>query len=72
MTLDKVIRGQSIEIIKIPDVNIRTQAIRLGLCEGARLTCSEKLPLGPVILQNRMQEIAIGRRLAETIEVKTI
>lgn len=72
MTLDKVVRGQSIEILRIPDATIRTQAIRLGLCEGARLTCTEKLPLGPVVLQNKMQEIAIGRRLAETIEVRAV
>ncbi len=72
MKLDKVTRGQQIEIVKIPDVNIRAQAIRLGIGEGAKLTCSEKLPAGPIILQNRMQEIAIGRRLAESIEVKAV
>jgi Fe2+ transport system protein FeoA len=72
MTLDKVLRGQKLEIIKIPDDNIRVQAIRIGLCEGARLICTEKLPAGPIVLQNKMQEIAIGRRLAATIEVKQI
>ncbi|AOY76202.1 FeoA family protein [Clostridium formicaceticum] len=72
MTLDKIVRGQKLEIVKIPDANIRAQAIRLGICEGAKLICSEKLPAGPIVLQNRMQEIAIGRNLAETIEVRAI
>lgn len=72
MTLDSAVKGQKIEILSIPDAGIRAQAIRFGICEGAQLICAEKLPAGPIILQNRMQEIAIGRRLAETIQIKTI
>ncbi|MEW9095843.1 MAG: ferrous iron transport protein A [Clostridiaceae bacterium] len=72
MTLDQVKKGNKIEIVNIPDDNIRVQAIRLGICEGAQLICAEKLPAGPIVLQNRMQEVAIGRRLAETIEVKAV
>ncbi|AFS79452.1 ferrous ion uptake protein A [Gottschalkia acidurici 9a] len=70
MTLDCATKGQKIEIIRIPDENIRIQAIRLGICEGAKLICSEKIPAGPIILQNRMQEIAIGRNLSRQIEIK--
>ncbi len=72
VTLDSVKKGQKIEIINIPDDKIRIQAIRLGLCEGAVLMCSEKIPAGPIILQNRMQEIAIGRKLAEQIEIRLV
>lgn len=72
MTLDKILKGQRVQILKIPNPQIRVQAIRLGLCEGATLTCSEKLPSGPVVLQNKMQEIAIGHRLAATIEIKAV
>ncbi|MFZ5968049.1 MAG: FeoA family protein [Bacillota bacterium] len=72
MTLDLAIKGQRLEIINIPDASIRAQAIRLGIYEGAKLICSEKLPAGPVILQNRMQEIAIGRNLAAKITVKAV
>ncbi|SHK45584.1 FeoA family protein [Paramaledivibacter caminithermalis] len=72
MTLDSANKGQKIEIINIPDANIRVQAIRLGIYEGSKLICSEKLPAGPVILQNRMQEIAIGRNLARKIKVKLV
>lgn len=72
MTLDLANKGQQIEIINIPDPNIRVQAIRLGIFEGSRLMCSEKIPAGPVILQNRMQEIAIGRNLAKKITIKLV
>lgn len=72
MTLDSAVKGQKLEILNIPDKNIRAQAIRFGICEGAQLVCAEKLPAGPVILQNRMQEIAIGRRLAQSIQIKTV
>lgn len=72
MTLDFVKKGEQLEILEIPDPYIRAQAIRLGIYEGAKLKCSEKLPAGPVILQNRMQEIAIGRNLAKKILVKPI
>lgn len=72
MTLDRVTKGQKIEIMSIPDEKIRVQAIRLGIYEGATMMCSEKVPAGPVILQNRLQEIAIGRNLAKTIKVELI
>lgn len=72
MRLSNANPGQIIEIISIPDASIRAQAIRFGLYEGAKVTCSQIIHSGPVILQNRMQEIAIGHRLAEKIEIKAI
>ena len=72
MTLDLIKKGEKLEIMQIPDPSIRAQAIRLGIYEGAKLTCSEKLPAGPVVLQNRMQEIAVGRNLAKKISIKSI
>ncbi|WP_094547603.1 FeoA family protein [Petroclostridium xylanilyticum] len=72
MTLDRVNRGEKVEIVSIPDPNVRAQAIRLGIFEGSQLICAEKLPAGPIILQNRMQEVAVGRRLAQKISVNRI
>ena len=72
MTLDKAQRGASIEIVTIEDALVRVQAIRLGLCEGVRLKCIEKLPAGPVILQRKMQQIAIGRQLARSIIIREV
>ncbi len=72
MTLDKTVRGQRMEIVSIPDKNIRDQAIRMGVYEGAIVTCFEKLPYGPVVLLNRNQEIAVGRKLAQKIQVRLV
>lgn len=72
MRLDQVNKGQRFQIISIPDKQISTQAIRLGIYEGARLACAYKFPAGPVIIQNGMQEIAIGRELAKKIEVRLL
>ncbi|HYE84235.1 MAG TPA: ferrous iron transport protein A [Clostridia bacterium] len=72
MTLDKVKRGNKVRIIKIDNGSLKTQAIRIGIYEGAVFLCSEKLPGGPIILQNRLQEVAVGRGLAEDIEVEGV
>ena len=72
MTLDKVKKGKKVKILSINNKEIKTQAIRIGLFEGAVFYCSEKLPGGPVVLQNKLQEIAIGKGLAESIVVEGI
>lgn len=72
MRLDQVNKGQRFQITSIGDKQISTQAIRLGIHEGAKLTCAYKLPGGPVIIQNGMQEIAIGRGLARRIEIQLL
>lgn len=69
MKLSQVNPGDTIEIIGLPDPVVRAQAIRLGIYEGAVIKCSERINKGPVILQNRLQEIAIGFSLSEKIEV---
>jgi len=72
MTLDKVNRGDLIEIVCIEDKDIRAQAIRLCIYEGSKLKCSEKLRSGPIVLQNRLQEVAISRKLAEQITISKV
>ncbi|NMA85328.1 MAG: ferrous iron transport protein A [Epulopiscium sp.] len=72
MTLSNIRPGEMIEILSIPDENVRVQAIRLGIYEGAQIQCTEKVSAGPIILKRRMQEIAIGHGLAEQIKVKII
>lgn len=72
MTLDQVKCGQSLFIINIPNDDVRAQAIRFGIAEGSRVECAEKLPAGPIVIAKGKQEIAIGRRLAESIKVKLI
>lgn len=70
MTLFKSKKGKRIRITKIDNKELKTQGIRLGIYEGAIFTMSERLPGGPVILKNMMQEIAIGKGFAEKIDVE--
>lgn len=70
MTLAQAKRGQRLLIVAIPNPTVRAQAIRFGISEGAEVECYEKAPAGPVVVGRGKQEIAIGRRLAESIEVK--
>jgi len=70
ITLDKVKKGQKVKICRIADELVRAQAIRFGVCEGAVVTCSEKLPAGPVVIRKGRQEMAIGHGLAKKITVQ--
>ena len=62
MTLDKAQKGKN------PYSNCRSevedQIIRLGIYEG-KVTCAGKIGGGPIVIKNRLQEIAIGQGLAE-------
>jgi ferrous iron transport protein A len=69
MTLEYIKKGQRFKVDKIKDDSLKSQAIRLGVYEGATLSCKEKIPFGPIILRNRFQEIAIGRNLANKIDI---
>jgi len=70
MTLDQAKRGQRVVIVSIPDEVVRSQAIRFGIMAGVEVECAEKLPAGPIVICKGKQEIAIGNRLAKSIEVK--
>ncbi len=70
MTLDMVRRGDSVRILKIDDPQVRVQAIRFGIGEGADVRCAENLPAGPVVLRRGRQEIALGRSIARSISVE--
>lgn len=72
MTLTQARIGEKVKIINIPSEKIRSQAIRLGIGEGSIVMCHEIIPRGPVIIKKNRQEIAIGRRLADTITIEEI
>jgi len=69
MKLSQLKRGQRARITAIPDADVRAQAIRFGIAVGAEVECAEKVWAGPVVVSRGRQEIAIGRKLAERIEV---
>lgn len=60
--------GQKFCINKIPS-ELKTEFIRLGLCEGDELKCVSKIPDGPVVILKDLVQLAIGKNLAEKIEV---
>ena len=68
-TLDKAIKGSFFKIIKLPAGFHKAQLIRIGLCEGDKLFCMQRLPGGTIIVQKNRQEIAIGFDLAKHIEI---
>jgi ferrous iron transport protein A len=72
MTLADVKRGDKFQIIHIPDEKTRAFALRFGITEGATVVCEEKVPGGPVIVKRNFQEIALGRKLANKIKIKSI
>lgn len=69
MTLGDTVRGQKVIIREIQDDTVRSQALRFGISEGTVVTCTEKLPSGPVIIRVNRQELALGRTLAQKIAV---
>jgi len=70
MTLADVKRGDQFQISNIDDEQIRAQALRFGISEGANVSCAGKVPGGPVVVKRNLQEIGVGRRLAKNIKVE--
>ncbi|MDX1764631.1 MAG: ferrous iron transport protein A [bacterium] len=70
MCLTEIKRGQSVRVDRIEDEELRTQLIRFGIGEGSLIRCIERIPFGPFMVRHNRQEIAIGRRVAEKIQVQ--
>ncbi len=70
MTLLEVEPGRPVRILQIRDDRARAQCIRFGIGEGTIVDSAEKIPLGPVLVRHRCQEICLGRRLAQGILVE--
>lgn len=66
-TLDKVRKGNFFTILKLPSGLFKIQLIRIGISEGDKVFCLERLPGGTIIIQKNRQEIAIGYDLAKEI-----
>jgi Fe2+ transport system protein FeoA len=57
-------------IVSVPEGTLRAQFIRLGISEGERVTCLERLPGGTIVIRKNRQEIALGHKLARQIVVQ--
>jgi Fe2+ transport system protein FeoA len=59
-----------VRILSVPDGTVRAQFIRLGISEGERVKCLERLPGGTIVLQKNRQQIALGHKLAKQVVVR--
>jgi ferrous iron transport protein A len=62
--------GENALITRISDEDVTMQAIRMGVFEGETVKCLVKVPSGPIVLSHGGMELALGRALAEKIEVQ--
>jgi Fe2+ transport system protein FeoA len=69
MTLGALKKGGKALIEGLPEGEIRSQFIRLGLVEGALVQCLERLPGGTMVLEFSRQEIALSGDLASSITI---
>ena len=72
MTLLDAKGGRALRILTIGDDVSRAQCVRFGIGEGTVVDSAEKLPLGPVLVRHRDQEICLGRGLARQILVEQV
>ncbi len=72
ISLRAVKKGARFIVRQIEDKEMRTQLLRFGLAEGSEAVCFERLPLGPVVIKHRRQEVAIGEELTKKIWVEVI
>jgi Fe2+ transport system protein FeoA len=63
-------KGEHFEIISVDDDSARIQALRFGMSAGASVECVTRVPAGPIVLKSGRQEIAVGRGLADRIQVR--
>jgi len=70
--LSAVRTGQQIRIAAIPHGLFKSQFIRLGIHEGERVECLERLPGGTIVLKKNRRHIAVGHELAKQIQVHLI
>lgn len=72
MTLADAKEGQLLTIENMREREIGWQAFRFGIEGGAKVHIQKNISGGPVIIVKNQLEIAIGRELAQNIEVSVI
>ncbi len=70
MNLGEAKVGEILEIVSFPEGDVKSQGIRFGLDSGENIYITQVFNNGPVVIRKSNQEIAIGRKLAEKIQVR--
>ena len=69
MSISDLRRGQTANVINIPDEKLRIQLLRFGIATGSKISCHTNIPFGPIVLKYGGQEIALGRKIAKQITI---
>ena len=69
MGIDGVPVGSTARIEAIEDESARRELTRLGFEEGSDVQVISRIPFGPIVLQRRRRQVAIGRELARRVRV---
>lgn len=69
--LSTVAAGTAFEIEAVGDGTTRARLLRLGFLDGA-VECRHRVRNGPVIVRRNGTELAVGRPVAEGIEVAPV
>lgn len=72
MKLSDAKEGQDFTVTAVNGSDITVQAMRFGIDEGTRIHVQKNIRGGPVIIAKNQLEIAIGRSIAEGIEVSSL
>ncbi|MFZ1730216.1 MAG: ferrous iron transport protein A [Bacteroidota bacterium] len=72
MKLVSLAKGMQARIERLPAGDIRSRFIRIGLVEGAIVSCMERLPGGTIVLEFSRQEVALSGDLARSIEISQL
>ncbi|MCL6563445.1 MAG: ferrous iron transport protein A [Firmicutes bacterium] len=70
MQLDQVPVGRTVVVRSVHPPTLRSQALRLGIGVGARLEVVRRLKGGPVVVRSPAGQLAVGKELAQGIEVE--
>ncbi|MBP9094293.1 ferrous iron transport protein A [bacterium] len=70
MTLADAVEGKTFTIKNTDGEDVTVQAIRFGIGQGAVINIEKNIPGGPVIVSRNQMELAVGRQLAQQIEVE--
>ena len=72
MKLSALRKGGRARIAQLPAGELRARFIRIGLMEGAEVSCLEKLPGGTIVVAFHHQEVALSGDLASVIDVSPL
>lgn len=70
MTLAEAKDGQWLIVTGMAGEDITLQALRFGIDEGSAIQVQKNIAGGPVIISKNQLELAIGRDIASSIQVK--